>query len=654
MRRTFICFLAFLATISMLTAQDDQVLFEVDGTPVYVSEFEYIYNKNNGDNADYSKVSLTEYSDLYQKFKLKVKRAQDMGLDTLKVLKKELEGYRKQLSKSYLVDREVSESLLMEVFDRQQKDIKVSHILFAVKPDAKEGLVAEAKMKATTAYNRIQKGESFENVAKELSDDKSSAISGGNLGFYNAMLPEGFYEFENALYSTPVGQIAEPVRSRVGYHILKVTDERPAYGEIEVAHLLLRKKKQGKMIRGVHEQVDSLYTLLTKGNKWEDLVLQYSDDRTTKDKAGYLGYFGINKYEKSFEKAAFELTEDEAYTKPVETKIGWHIIKRISKRDNSDLEKTRKRLSAKLSKTPRFEIAKQSLIENIKTGGGFTEYNDVYRDFLGRLDQNFYTYKWKPETFEEKTLFKFDNGIMATNKEFAEFSRKNSRKRLRFEKDLPIPKGVALLYTEFVNDYAIKYEESRLEEKYPEFKALMREYSEGILLFEATKINVWDKAANDTTGLKAFFQKHKHNYEWKERAVVDFYKVNSSDEKLLKKISKDIKKKKSHAEILDKYNKESVIISVITEKYERGAKELLNNEWKKKSISKPEIDKPSNRSNIRYIKEILPVKLKTLEESRGYVLADYQDHLEGLWVKELKESYKVIVNEDVFNSLIKN
>ncbi len=630
-----------------------ETLFEVDGYPVTQDEFEYIYKKNNSKDADYTKRSLEEYYELYKKFKLKVRKARDLGLDTLPRLKKELQGYRDQLSKSYLVDKEISNNLLQEAFKRQQHDIRMSHILVTLSPKAKEGEVAAAMMKAKDIKKEIDNGKSFEDAASEYSADKSSAINGGDIGYYTAMLPEGFYELENALYTTSVGSISDIVRSKVGLHIIKVTDKRDAWGQVEAAHLLIRKKVAGKEKTNAKYLADSLYQELQNGENFAELVRKYSDDNTTKTKDGSLGYFGINKYDKAFEKVAFTLENDGDFAAPIETKVGWHIIKRLSKRDISNFDDAKKRLTAKLTKAKRYDIAKEALIENIKVNGNYQLDEKAFSAFVKNLDQSFYTYQWKPYQFEDVNLFTFDNGISSSLREFANYLKKNSRKRLRYDKTTPVANAAKEMLNEYVQDYAIQYEESTLESKYPEFKALMREYSEGILLFEVTKMNIWDKASSDTVGLERFFENNKYKYEWKERAVLETFTVYTDDINKIKEIRKAIKKK-SWEEVQTKYNgPEGNLVEMKTGTHEYGAKILSGLKWKKGTITEPEFDKKKSRASFKYIRDILPVSPKTLDESRGYVLADYQDFLELLWIKELEESYEVKRNDKLFYSLIK-
>lgn len=255
--------LAFCFISLSIAQSNDPILFSVENDAVRVSEFKYIYGKTNGNKADYSKASVEEYLDLYTKFKMQVRRAKDMKLDTISALQRELDTYRKQLADSYLIDKEVTEKLIREAYDRSQKDVNFSHILFKIPKNGNAIDTMLSFQKATDAYKRLEKGETFEEVAKQVSEDDASKEKGGAIGFITAMLPNGFYDFESALYNTPSGKYSKVVRSPMGYHIVKVTQTRPARGEIEVSHILVRKIKTIRPIQ-LLKQKSIVYTKYCK------------------------------------------------------------------------------------------------------------------------------------------------------------------------------------------------------------------------------------------------------------------------------------------------------------------------------------------------------------------------------------------------------
>lgn len=637
----------------MLHGQEDPVLFSVEDDPVHVSEFEYIYNKNNGEKADYSRESLEEYLDLYIKFKLKVQRAKELQLDTIPSLQKELEGYRRQLANSYLTDKEVSERLARELYDRMQKDIEVSHILIGLPKNASKSEIEDATAKANSIRKFIDEGASFEKMAVTHSDDKNSKNRKGYIGFVSAMLPNGFYALENAIYTLEEGEISEPIQTPVGIHIVRVEGSRPARGKIEAAHILIRKKNKDRPDPEAKAKIDSIYQLLESGTSFSNLARRFSEDRSSNTRGGNIGIFGINRFESSFEDAAFGIENEGDYSQPVETSIGWHVIQLVDRIELESYERLKRRLQADIAKDDRYEIAQSSMIDRIKEENDFQVDQEALDAFAKDLDDNFLTYKWKiPRELKEDTLFTLGDQSYST-RDFAKFLRTNSRSRLRMNNNTPIPEAVERLFDEYVRNECIKYEESNLEDKYPDFRSLMREYEEGILLFEATKLAVWDKASQDTTGLKKFHEGHRDDYMWEERGVMKTIKISGVDAKKAGKIYERVQKK-GLEKTLSKYNKKSEVVTVTSGTFERS--QLIKQaeiKFTEGAVSDLTFDEDAMEGNFKMVTEIIPPTPKELNEARGYIIADYQDYLEKEWIRSLREAYDVKVNEEVFEDLVK-
>ena len=644
--------LAFLLILPLFTtAQDDPVLFTVEDNPVHLSEFEYIYNKNNGAGADYSQASLEEYLDLYIKFKLKVQRAKDLKLDTVPSLQRELEGYRRQLANSYLTDKEVSDRLSRELYDRMKADVEVSHILIALPKNPTKEEADKARAKAESIKSFIDLGSSFEDMAAEHSEDKNSKNKKGYIGFVTAMLPNGFYELENAIYTLKPEEISAPLRTSVGYHIVKVHGSRPARGKIEAAHILIRKKSKHGPDPDAESRIDSIYGLLQAGYKFESLARQFSEDKSSNNKGGNIGIFGINRFERGFEDAAFALENEGDYSRPIETKIGWHIIKLIDRKELETYERLKRRLQSDIAKDDRYNIAQNSMIERIKSENNFTYDQENLMSFTDSLSSDFLTYKWKvPGDLAVVRLFQLGDKSFTT-RDFAKFLRTNSRSRLRMNNNTPLAEAVKALFDEYVKNECIKFEEANLEDKYPDFKALMREYEEGIMLFEATKLAVWDRASQDTTGLKAFYEANKENYMWGARANMENITLSGVDAKMANKIYKkamgsDLVKLKG------KYNRKSEVITHSSALLEKDQFDKIGGiEFSKGAMSELIYNEEDRTATFKLVTDIVAPTVKRMYEARGYIIADYQDHLERLWVEELRNAYEVKVDEKIFRSL---
>ena len=635
----------FCITFNVFAQKADDVLIKVGNTEVSVGEFRYIYEKNNGANANYSEPSINEYLDLYTKFKLKVEKAKQLKLDTIEALKIELDGYRKQLAGSYLIDKEVTEFLLKELYERIKYDVEFRHIFFPVAENASNKLRADVVQKLKDIKNQITSGTiTFEQAAANFSEDKSTSQNGGSMGYFTAKLPSGFYELESAIYQLSTGAVSDVVQTKIGYHLIKVTNKRPARGLIEVAHILLEPSAQ--------VLAENAYNELKRGAKFEDLATAISIDKIHSGNGGKLPVFGINTYDVNFEDVAFGLQNEGDIAKPVLTKSGWHIIKLINRFKPDTYETFAKKMKSQINKDERFNAAKIKLIEDIKKASGYKVDLKELSSFASSLNEEFYSYKWTPDASlqNQKILFSLGGNTKYSVKDFAEHCKSNSRTRLKYDNSKPLTETVDELFNDFVNQKALEYEEKNLPLKYPDFRSLMREYEEGILLFEITRINVWDRANQDTSGLKVFFQNHQNNYFWPEKAMLSTINIKSVDDVEVNSIF-EFAKRNDISSLLKKFNDKSNLVEVSETSCEKLNKDCTNLKWEVGAISLPEMTE--NGYKIVKITEIIPSKPKTLNEARGYAVADYQDFLEKEWIKELSNEFRVVTKQDVLKKLKK-
>lgn len=640
---------------NLLVAQvDSDVLFTVGEKPVTIEEFKYIYEKNNGSNADYSEESVTEYLDLYKKFKLKVARARDLQVDTIPSLQRELAGYRKQLANTYLNDKEVTKTLVDEVIVRMKTDREVAHIFLPLDQKSSFNIKNQVKANIEAIHNRLKRGEDFAKVAKDASLDASSAVKGGQLGYYVAPLPSGFYAFENAMYDTRIGEFSEPILSKMGYHIIKVLDERPARGKMDIAHILIKKKEKGVADIQSKQLIDSLHReLIKEPTKFKSVATKHSDDKNTAAKGGKLGTIRIRQYNSAFEDAAFALKKDGDFSQPVESEIGWHIIQRINVVEELDEDRLRRNLTAQLVRDDRLEISKKALIESIKKESNLIVNKSAINTFNSKLTEEFYSYKWQIPTLPSENLLTFSGGAKVfTLGDFAEYCKRNTKDRLKFNKDIPTVDAVAMLFEEYTDDAVLQYEEANLEKKYPAFKALMREYEEGILLFETTKMEVWDKASQDTVGLQNYYAEHKEDYRWEDRVKLQSAVIKTSDPKILAKIQKGIAKNKSFSSLQKKYNNEGTTFVIMDPETFTVDSPQLEGVSPVAGFTKTNT-KPDGSIVFTKVVDSIPAGTKKFNEAKGYIIADYQDYLEQEWVKDLKARYPVEINQSVLDQLIK-
>jgi len=638
----------FVMSSSVAQKNDQAVLMTIGGNNVTVSEFENVYHKNNSKETAKDAKSLNEYLDLFVNFKLKVKEAEELGLDTAKAFKDELAGYRKQLAQPYLTDKDVNEKLLKETYERLNSDVHAAHILIKVDENALPKDTLEAYNKIMKIRARILKGDDFSKVAAEkgLSDDPSAAENGGDLGYFTAL--QMVYPFETAAYNTKVGEVSMPVRTRYGYHIVKVIDKRKAQGEVLTAHIMIRTPvhMSAEDSLKLYSKMTEIYDKLKAGGKFDEFAQQYSDDKSSAKKGGELPWFGTGKMPAEFEQAAFGIKNKGEYSNIIRTKYGWHIIKLLDKRGVPSFETMRSELKSKVSKDSRSQVGRTSLIAKTKAEYKFKENLKTRDDFYKLIDTNFFKGTWEASKAAKfkKPMFNLNDKVY-TQTDFANFISSHQTQRPKVD---PIA-VIDPLYSQFVDESVIAFEESRLDQKYPEFKALMQEYRDGILLFELTDQKVWSKAVKDTTGAKDYYEKNKNKYLWDERAEASIY--TAADDKVAKQLRKLLLKKKTEKEILEELNKDSQLnLSVETRVFNKGENEFLDKSWNP-GTSADLLDDKNKKVVIVVVDKLLAPTPKAYLDSKGLVTADYQTYLEKEWIESLKKKYAVQIDKTVLATI---
>ncbi len=646
---------ALLLLISIASygqVRNEEVLMTIAGKQIQVGEFLNIYHKNNVKGESIDKKSLDEYLDLFINFKLKVRQAEEMGLDTLASFRNELNGYREQLAKPYFIDEPTLDKLINEAYEREKMDLRASHIFFKLSPDATPADTLAAYQKALLVRDKLMKGMSFEEAAVEFSEDPSAKdreatpqhafLKGnkGDLGFFTVF--DMVYSFENGAWNTETGKVSVPVRTEYGYHLIKVTARRPALGKMTVAHIFMSipKSATAEDSLKVKLRIDSVYQKLQAGGVFEDLVKTYSDDKGSAAKGGVLPTFGVNRMVPEFVEAIYALPELGAYTKPILTSYGWHIVKLIDRKTPRPFEEEKGELKQRIMKDSRGDQTRQVILAKIRKEYGVTEFPEALKPFYTMVNDSIFLGKWKAAAGEMNSpLFKVGN-LVIVQKEFADHLVSTQRKQEKQD----IRAYVDKKYTDFVDESLIKWENSQLEIKYPEFRALMGEYRDGILLFDLTDQKVWSKAVKDTVGLEAFYQKNKNNYRWDTRCEASIFTVK--DAKVVQKVKNFAKSGLADNDILKEINTDSTkIVTIESAKFSRHDNKLIDSIPWTPGFSGNVVS--NGTTTFVYIRNILKPEVKQLSEARGLITADYQNYLEKEWIATLRAKYPVDVKRDI-------
>jgi peptidyl-prolyl cis-trans isomerase SurA len=650
MRQKLTLFLGLSLFMLRIHAQHDPIILTINGEPVTKSEFEYIYNKNNGTNT-LEKRNLDEYVDLFINFKLKVAEAKNQGYHHNKAYIDELEMYKKQLAAPYMTDKENEESLIEEAYSRMKEDVDVSHIL--IKTSKKDTLAASEKI--WEIYNRLKKGEDFGKLAQEYSECNSSA-SGGHLGYLTAFMT--VYPFETMAYNTPVGEISKPFLSSFGYHIVKVHDRRKNRGSVRVAHIFKKTSPANQAI--IKQQIDSVYQTLKNGSSFAEAAKHFSDDMQSGSRGGDIGWVNTGYYPAIFENAAFALQHKDELSPVIEAPYGYHIIKLLDKKELASYDELHDDIKNKVMKDERSSRLDNEYIEKLKDKHNFKANNQALLPFYqimqtqneseirllyARMDAPLYSLKGitYPQSsfieYFEKEKLNLDNAKKAGNK------------RSSIDPNIPAKDFVDQVFAQYAKELVINEEEALLEKEYPEYRNLLKEYSDGLLLFEISNEEVWNKASTDIQGLEKFFNANRENYTWsipRFRGKI----VYCTDKEILAEAEKLIKN--LHPDSIDvalrkKFNADKNIrIKIENGLYAQGANKAVD-----AFIFKTGSYQDDKFPTVSCIGELVNAP-QSYKDIRGPVTADYQNYLEEKWIDSLRKKYNVVINHEVLKTVKSN
>jgi len=627
-----------------------EVLFTIDDKPYYTDEFARVYNKNIDLVKDESQKDLNQYLDLFVGYKLKINKANKLGLQNGQAYQAELKSYRNQLSKNYLTDSKVTNELIEEAYQRSLKEIKAAHILFMLDENASPEDTLKAYKKAVEVREKALKGENFGELAVKYSEDPSAKENKGELGYFSAF--RMVYPFESAAYKTPKGQVSKIVRTRFGYHLIKVEDIRDNRGELTVAHIMILKpnNQTPEEAEKAKATIQEIYKKLQQGENFESLAKQFSQDKSSASKGGTLNRFGSGQLSsEEFEDAAFALKKPNDYSAPIESNFGWHIIKLIEKHPVKSAQEMQSELDNKIRKDERSRLITNSLTEKLKKKYSVKRNDKLFAVVSKSVNDKFYTGEWKlPENLKpfEGSLVTIDKTTISG----VDFLKYLSTQQRAENTMRPISKLVDKKYQEFVDAKVNELYNNNLENEFPDFAAVMEEYRDGLLLFDLMEKEIWEKAKTDTIGLQNFYDAKKNNYRWGNR--LDALVLSSTKKDMAKQAQKLLKQGKSAEFIKEKFNLNGKVeIMSNAGIFEENSDALPKGIEKKDGVS--DIIKDGEYYFVVKINKHLPAGPKTLEEAKGKVVNDYQQYLEEKWVGDLKQEFKVDVHQPAFEKVKK-
>jgi peptidyl-prolyl cis-trans isomerase SurA len=644
MRLRYPLFFFFLLSFSVINSQSDskKVLFTIDNEPVYTSEFIRVYKKNLDLVQDESQKNIDEYLTLFTNYKLKLKEARNLGLQNKPSYLKELESYKKQLAKNFLTDSKVTDALIEEAYERVSNEVKANHILVRLAENANP-------QDTLVAYKKIQDlrdralNEGFEKVMKKVHNGQT--LFGEELGYFSGF--KMVYAFENAAFNTNIGEISQPFRTRFGYHIVKVYDKRKSRGERTVAHIMVNSKKGDSLAERAKNRINDIFTKLNQGEDFKGLAKQFSEDKSSASKGGMLAPFSAGQLSSQiFEDTAFGLENIGDISKPIKTDYGWHILKLYGKQPVKPFQDLRPELEMKVKRDERSRLIDAALVNKLKKQYNISENQPPLDYFTSILNDNYFKRSWKlPEDFKGEEVLVNIGDKQIFFKDFGDYLVKSQRS---FQGRAPFDKVVENSYESFLSASLMAYKEEHLEEENKDYAHIVKEYRDGLLLFDLMETTIWNVSRTDTLGLKQFYEVNKSSYMWPDR--VDAIVASSTNESVIKKVSKFLKKFTSVEKIEGMMNKDDEVNVIFTTGLMNVENQVLPENFElKEGVS--EIYKQDDSYIVVKVKGIYHSKQKLLEEAKGQVVSDFQAYKEKEWLEKLQNKYKISINNEALNEV---
>ena len=625
----------------------DPVLMKINNKEIKLSEFEYLYKKNLQQQVN--KESIDDYVDRFVNYKLKVAEAESMGFDTLPRIKSELEGYQNDILEPFLVDADLREKLVQEQYDRMTKNVNVSHLMLAHGKNKAEEALQMAKM--DSLRNCIINGEDFGELVMKYSIDNSKKNNHGEYGFITSgVFP---YAFEYAAFNTPVGQVSQPISTDYGIHIVRVNDVKPDDGQVEVAHIL-RLFPRGEVTdsakQAVKVSIDSIYNCLLHGQDFEALAKKFSQDPGSARNGGKLPLFGRGRMVKEFENAAFDLADGEI-SAPIETRYGYHIIKKYSHKSVGDLEEMRPTIENMIKNDERSRMPIDSRTNQVMKQLNYKK-NDKLNSYLmtelkkhGGYDSTFVT---DVVAKSKIPMFTYGKNLSEPLSSMVKYLNTKSK----YANDEIAAAEIEGNVDRIARSTIMKHYADNLIDLNDDYRNLLNEYRDGTLLFEAMNQEVWNKAKKDDAGLEACFNANRDKYKWDQPHFKGIMVCAKNDSILKAALAAASQWKNEPVDSITsklniKFGRNIKMLRVVSKQGDDAMVDHI-------AFGGPETESTYNGYPV-YSKLVgrIIAQPEDLSDVRGMVSSDYQDILEQQWLDGLHKKYKVNIDKKVLDQVRK-
>lgn len=648
MVRTFVltaCTAAILAGCSATTPvpappNDPQAIAVINGVPVTAAEFEDQYARSISSASEEQEDRLT-FLDRYVNYRLKVVEAQAAGYADAAELKAEMNNYRQQLARPYLLGLEVMDPLVRQLYERRTTAVRASHILITVSPDAPAADTVAAWDQIHSLRDSALSGADFGELAALNSQDPSAARPAGqpgargDLGFFGG--GRMVQPFEDFAFQTTPGDVSPVFRTQFGYHILKVWERQPMPGPRGLAHIMVQPRGQTPADSAEAEsRIRSAASRLANGETFEDVAADMSDDRNSARTGGNIGVLSFDQgLPPSMRDVAFSLPNVGDVSEPLQTPFGYHIVKYVSENELGSLEDEYEALKTQVSQLPRAAAAQAAFAAQVRREVGSrvdTVLIDTWTSSMAgdSLYRTLAQTGFSPQT-EVRTLAELGDSTY-TVADYRAFFR--ARRMPPGATD--VRANIMQSLTDFLNERAIDYEVGRLEQRDADFARTMQEFRDGLILFRLMEDSVWSVASTDTSGLRAYYDARQDDFVFGERTRVVSVSAASSD------VLTGVRDRLRGGESMATLQSDSTLTIRVDTTYVDGASGSVYD--RVMDLSEGKMTDPVQYNNGFLLLKHAgtdAARPKTFQEARADVVNGYQAELEAALMTRLRKKYNV-------------
>lgn len=634
--RNSLSFFVLGFSLSVFGQNPQDLLVRINDSVYNVADFEQLYNRNIDIITDESQKNIADYFERYKTFKVKIQDAYALGLDQTEAFQSEFQTHRRNLAEKYFVDEAKLNSMVDEALTRSDFELNASHILFTVNEFSAPADTLKAYNKAIEVRKEILNGRSFESAAHEYSEDPSAKVNKGNLGYFSVL--KMVYPYENAAYNTEVGTVSEPVRSSFGYHLIKVNNKREVQDNKTIAHIFVKTNDENQ--EEAKRKIHLAYARLKLGEPFEEVVLHFSDDESNREEGGLIGVYETGNLKiDGIDEVVYELDEKRSYSRPFLSQHGWHIVMVTDIQERKNKEELRPHFVRRVQSDQRAKILENEIVEHLKLRYEFTENHQNISELAGLL-QNNNSIENSEEQLVDKTAialaFYGDEVILA--KDVLEFiySSPQNFAGLKTREEI-----AAKAYIDYTKQRLKSKYDRDLEKNFPDFALTMKDYKEGMLLFEWLNHNFWEPSAKDSLSQKKFYRENRVNYTDKGYFIGEVYVFKKRyDAKLYRKL------------LDSKYQLEEKEFPIV---YKYQGLFYLDDKRLPTSVDLNTIEEAIIKHNKHYyiflVRDKRFEQISEYEDVKNKVLSDYQMELEEKYTEKLMKAADIEVNTMVLEQL---